>query len=156
MGTGGTGVATFDFESVQQTVTVGSQSGMTGDQWEGRLLEPPAGAVVGARRQRRAMAALALAGAFASFSFAVTSYSTVSFFLESGLCQVVKQTGHHGSLFHLGSNLVGKRHHRLPSSNGCPLSQRRQPSNGASSCSMLGQREDNIPTHTTQVPCCRS
>ncbi len=54
------------------------------------------------------MAALALASAFATFFVGGDKFCHRVILLGGGVCKVVEQSGHHGSLLGFGHGLVGK------------------------------------------------
>ncbi len=108
MGTGGTGVATFDFESVQQTVTGGVP---VGDDWRptgGTIIGTAGGSCGGCRKAKAGNGGIGVGQSFHKLLIRGHKFLHSVVLLESGVCQVVKQTGHHGGLFRLGSDLVGK------------------------------------------------
>ncbi len=108
MGTGGTGVATFDFESMQRTVSSGVP---VGDDWRpmgGMIVGTASGSCGGCRKAKTGNGGVGVGQSFCELLICSHELLHGVVLLESGVCQVVKQSGHHGGLFRLGSNLVGK------------------------------------------------
>ncbi len=108
MGTGGTGVATFDFESMRRTVTGGVP---VRDDWRpmgGTIVGTAGGSCGGCWKAKAGNGSVGVGQSFCELLICSHKFLHGVVLLERGISQVVKQTGHHGSLFRLGSNLVGK------------------------------------------------
>jgi hypothetical protein len=90
MGAGGTGVATFDFESVQQTVTGGVPAGDDRRPMGGTIVGTAGGSCGRCWKAKAGNGSIGISQSFCELLICSHKFLYSVVLLESGVCQVVK------------------------------------------------------------------